>query len=98
MGIMPEQRDDMFLGDIFLYYRMYQKRQAKEWERARFLAWYSVLPYQKEGSKSTPFDVMKLDTDPTEEELKEWDEARRLEEIDEVKRIIQAHKDNGRQV
>jgi hypothetical protein len=38
MGIMPEQRDNMFLGEIFLYYRMYQKRQAKEWERARFLA------------------------------------------------------------
>lgn len=95
---MPDERGDWFLGDIFLYWRMYLKRQAREWERARFLAWYSVLPYQKEGSKSTPFDVMKLETDPTEEELKEWDEVRRLEEIDEVKRIIQAHKDNGRQV
>ena len=95
---MPEQRDDMFLGDIFLYYRMYQKRQAKEWERARFLAWYSVLPYQKEGSKSTPFDVMKLETDPTEDEMRDMQEQWKIDEELETKRIIQAHKDRGRQV
>ena len=98
MGIMPEQREEMFLGDIFLYYRMYQKRQAKEWERARFLAWYSVLPYQKEGSKSTPFDVMKLETDPTEEQMKEWELERANERNEEIERILQLHRERGRNV
>ena len=93
---MPEQREEMFLGDIFLYYRMYQKRQAKEWERARFLAWYSVLPYQKEGSKSTPFDVMKLETDPTEDEYRELQAQWEIDEALETKRIIKAHEDRGR--
>ena len=98
MGINPDERGDWFLGDIFLYWRMYQRKQAREWERTRMLAFYFTRCFDSKNSIKTPFQMFKLETDPSEEDWREWEEDRKQEEITEVKRILQAHKDRGRQV
>lgn len=88
---MPEVYYDLTPGELFRMYRMYNIRQTKEWERARFIAWYGTLPYRKKNDSSTPYDVMKLDTDPTEEDLARM----REEEAEEAKRIIEMYKSKG---
>ena len=51
---------------------MYNMRQAKDWERFRFMAWYSTLPYRSKGDSSSPYDIMKLETDPGEDDMKSY--------------------------
>lgn len=65
---MPDQYYDLTVGEILRHYRGYQKRESFQWERARFIAWYGSLPYLKKGANLQPEDIMKLPTDPTEEE------------------------------
>lgn len=65
---MPDQYYDLTVGEILRHYRGYQKRESFQWERARFIAWYGSLPYLKKGVNLQPEDIMKLPTDPTEEE------------------------------
>lgn len=65
---MPDQYYDLTIGEILRHYRGYQKRETHQWERARFLAWFGSLPYLKKGSNMQPEDIMKLSTDPTDEE------------------------------
>lgn len=65
---MPDQYYDLTIGEILRHYRGYQKRESYKWERARFIAWYGSLPYLKKGASMLPEDIMRLPTDPTEEE------------------------------
>lgn len=65
---MPDQFYDLTIGEILRHYRGYQKRESFQWERARFVAWFGSLPYLKKGSSMQPEDIMKLPTDPTDEE------------------------------
>lgn len=65
---MPDQYYDLTIGEILRHYRCYQKRESYQWERARFIAWFGSLPYLKKGSSMQPEDIMKLPTDPTDEE------------------------------
>lgn len=65
---MPDQYYDLTIGEILRHYRGYQKRESFQWERARFVAWFGSLPYLKKGSSMQPEDIMRLPTDPTEEE------------------------------
>lgn len=65
---MPDQYYDLTIGEILRHYRGYQKRESHQWERARFIAWFGSLPYLKKGSSLQPEDIMKLPTDPNEEE------------------------------
>lgn len=89
--MLPDAVHDLTPGELFRLYRMYNMRQSKEWERARFVAWYGTLPYRKKNDSSTPYDVMKLETDPTEEEL----EQMRLDEAAEAMRIVEMYKSKG---
>lgn len=76
---MPDQYYDLTIGEILRHYRGYQKRESFQWERARFVAWFGSLPYLKKGSSMKPEDIMRLPTDPSEEEraiiLKEQEAA-----------------------
>lgn len=65
---MPDQYYDLTIGELLRHYRGYQKRESLQWERARFIAWFGSLPYLKKGSNLQPEDIMRLPTDPTEEE------------------------------
>lgn len=65
---MPDQYYDLTIGEILRHYRAYQKRESFQWERARFIAWFGSLPYLKKGSSMQPEDIMKLPTDPSNEE------------------------------
>lgn len=65
---MPDQFYDLTIGEILRHYRGYQKRESHEWERSRFIAWFGSLPYLKKGSSVQPEDIMKLPTDPSDEE------------------------------
>lgn len=65
---MPEQYYDLTISEILRHNRAYQKREAHQWERARFIAWYGSLPYLKKGVHMEPEDIMSLPTDPTDEE------------------------------
>lgn len=49
-------------------YRGYHMRETRQWERARFIAWYGSLPYLKKGTVMQPEDIMTLPTDPSEED------------------------------
>lgn len=66
---MPDQYYDLTIGEILRHYRCYQKRESYQWERTRFIAWYGSLPYLKKGTIMQPEDIMKLPTDPSEEEM-----------------------------
>lgn len=65
---MPDQYYDLTISEILRHYHGYQKRESYQWERARFIAWFGSLPYQKKGTSIQPEDIMQLPTDPTEEE------------------------------
>jgi hypothetical protein len=82
---------DLTPGELFRLYRMYNIRQAKEWERARFVAWFSTLPYRSKGDNSSPYDIMKLETDPDEEELKKYQDR----EHEEALELIREYKERG---
>lgn len=68
------------------YYKGHQLRETYQWERARFIAWFGSLPYQKKGSNMQMEDIMKLSTDPTDEEK----EIIRQEQANELKRSTEA--------
>lgn len=68
LSFMPDEYYDLTIGEIRRFYRVYQKRETYQWERARFIAWYGSLPYLKKGSMMEPEDIMRLSTDPTDEE------------------------------
>lgn len=78
-------------GEVFRYYRGYQIRDAKEWEKIRFLAWFVIRPHDSKNSLPTPYDIMPLITDPSEDEIK----GMRSSEADEAKRIIEEYKRRG---
>lgn len=65
---MPDQYYDLTIGEILRHHRGYKKRESHQWERARFIAWFGSLPYLKKGSSLQLEDIMKLPTDPTDEE------------------------------
>jgi hypothetical protein len=78
-------------GEVFRMYRMYHIRQSKEWERVRFLAWYSSLPYRSKGDNSSPYEIMELETDPDEQEKKSYYEK----EQEEALQLIREYKERG---
>lgn len=83
---MPDQYYDLTIGEILRHYRGFQLRETYQWERARFIAWFGSLPYQKKGSNMQMEDIMKLSTDPTEEEKEEI----RKEEAERMKHAMDA--------
>jgi len=91
MGVMPDIMLKLTPGEILRYYRGYQLRQTKEWERARFLAWFVVRPHDSKNSLPTPYSIMELETDPSAEEI----EAMKRSEEDEALAIIKQYKERG---
>lgn len=91
LGYLPDVVLDLTPGELFRLYRMYNVRQSKEWERARFVAWYGSLPYRGKSDHTTPYDIMKLETDPTEEDL----QMMRKQEEEEALAIIRSYKERG---
>lgn len=83
---MPDQYYDLTIGEILRHYRGFQLRETYHWERARFIAWFGSLPYQKKGSNMQMEDIMKLATDPTDEEKQEM----RKEEAIRTKQAMDA--------
>lgn len=91
---MPDQYYDLTIGEILRHYRGYQKRESYQWERARFIAWFGSLPYLKKGSSMQPEDIMKLPTDPTDEERALIQKERE----EEMKQAMQAVFESYRQM
>lgn len=89
---MPDKMLTLTPGEILRYYRGYQLRQTREWERARFLAWFVVRPHDSKNSLPTPYSIMELETDPSVEEI----EAMKKNEEDEALAIIRQYKAEGR--
>lgn len=67
----------MTYKEVMNYGAGYFKRSEDEWKRARFIAFYSIIPHAKKGKIKKPEDLIKLPSDwqgkPTmsEEERKE---------------------------
>lgn len=95
MGILPNDADDMTVGDILMYYRMYKIRQSKEWERFRFVAWFNAKLYDDKNKLPTPQSILSLITDPDERELAE---SIREQNEAEIERILELHRQKGRNV
>ena len=76
-------------GEVFRYYRGYQMRQTREWERARFLAWFGVRPHDSKNSLPTPYSIMELETDPKPDDIK----AMQMDEEQEALEILRKYKE-----
>lgn len=87
---MPEQYYDMTVGEILRQYLGYELREVKKWERSRFIAWMGALPYDTKKRLREPYDIMKLPTDPTDEERRIMQEER-LVEMKEAARAMLLH-------
>ena len=79
-------------GEILRYYRGYQLRQTKEWERVRFLAWYGILPFDTKKSLPSPHSIMRLDIDPDDEQIAQMFKSEEQEALS----ILQYFKDKGK--
>lgn len=95
LGLLPREYYDLTISEIENAYWGYQIRQAKEWERARFMAWMGSLPYRDSKKPYTQYDVMELMTDPTEEELKEVAVQKQLEYDMQVEKMYEYYKSLG---
>lgn len=91
LGVKWAELDHITPGELFRLYRMYNVRQAKDWERFRFIAWYSTLPYRSKGDSSSPYDIMKLETDPGEDDMKSY----RQREHEDALQILKEYKERG---
>lgn len=92
---MPEQYYGLTIGEILRHYRGYQKRESHQWERARFIAWFGSLPYQKKGSGLQLEDIMKLPTDPTDEEKEIIRQEREAEMKEAVAKVFESYRKMG---
>lgn len=92
---MPDQYFDLTIGEIIRHYHGYQIRESKQWERARFIAWYGSLPYQKKGSNIQPEDVLKLPTDPTKEEKELLRQEREREANEMIQQVFENYRKMG---
>lgn len=81
----------MTIGEIFRYYRNYNIRQSKDWEKHRFVAWFGSLPYRSKTDSSTPYDIIKLITDPSQDEINEIKQSEEKEALS----IIEEYKQRG---
>lgn len=92
---MPDEYFDLTISEILRHYRGYQTREAHQWERARFIAWYGSLPYQKKNSRSLPEDILKLPTDPTEEERAIMQQEQEQEMKEAVIAVFESYRKMG---
>lgn len=92
---MPEQSYDMTIGEIVRHHRGYQKRESYQWERARFIAWYGSLPYLKKGAMMQPEDLMRLPTDPTDEERIELRKEQEKAERAALETVLETYRQMG---
>lgn len=92
---MPDQYFDLTVGEILRHYRGYQLRDTKQWERARFIAWFGALPYDSKNRLREPYDVMKLPTDPTDEERRIMQEERVQEMKDAARTMLDHYRQMG---
>jgi hypothetical protein len=95
---LPDQYYDLTIGEITRHYKAYQTRESKEWEKVRFLAWFGSLPYMKKNSHIQPEDIMKLKTDPTEEEREIMRLEREREADEYIKKVFENYRSLGYQV
>lgn len=95
---MPDQYYDLTIGEILRHHRGYQIRESKQWERARFIAWYGSLPYQKKNSRVEPEDIMKLPTDPTPEEKEIMRKEREQEMREAYQKVLESYRQMGFEV
>lgn len=79
MNYLPDEANDLTVGEIMRYYRGGQVRQSRSWEQTRELMF---LIYRALGSKGTKdvYDFLPLMTDPTETERAEM-KAEKEEEL-----------------
>lgn len=66
-------------------------RQTREWERARFLAWFIVRPHDSKNSLPTPYHILELETDPSSEDIRNMQVDEEKEALD----IIKQYKEKG---
>lgn len=95
LQLMPDQFYDLTIGEIFRHYRGYQIRESYQWERARFIAWFGSLPYQKKGSNMKLEDIMTLPTDPSEEEKELIRIEQEAEMKDAVLKVFESYRKMG---
>lgn len=50
----------MTYKEVMNYGAGYFKRSEDEWKRARFIAFYSIIPHAKKGKIKKPEDLLKL--------------------------------------
>jgi hypothetical protein len=93
--LLPEQYYDLTIGEILRHYRGYQTRESYQWERARFIAWFGSLPYQKKGSNMKLEDIMTLPTDPTDEEREIIRQGQEAEMKDAVLKVFESYRKMG---
>jgi hypothetical protein len=92
---MPDQYYDLTVGEILKHYRGYQKRESYQWERARFIAWFGSLPYQKKGAGLQVEDIMKLPTDPTDEERELIRKEQEIEAKEAMVKVFESYRKMG---
>lgn len=67
MNYLPDQADDLTVGEILRYYRGCQLRRAHSWEETRELMFLIYKALGSKGAKDV-YEFLPLMTDPTEEE------------------------------
>ena len=94
MNYLPDQADDLTVGEIQKYYRGYQMRQARSWEETRE---FMFMVYRALGSKGAKdvYEFLPLMTDPTEEERRVMKEERAKEAIEQYNNIINYWQSKG---
>ena len=92
---MPDQFYDLTIGEIMRHHRGYQMREVHQWERARFIAWFGSLPYQKKGANIQLEDIMTLPTDPTAEEREVIRQEQIAKERETIETVLQTYRQMG---
>lgn len=94
MNYLPDEADDLTVGEIKRYYRGWQVRQSRSWEQTRELMF---LIYRALGSKGTKdvYEFLPLMTDPTDAERAEMKAEKEKQLIEEGNNILNYWQSKG---
>jgi hypothetical protein len=95
LNLLPNQYFDMTIGEILRHWNGYETRNSKSWERARFIAWVGAQPYAGKGQLKEQYDLLRLPTDPTEEERTEMRKDAEEEMKNAARKIFEHYKQMG---
>jgi hypothetical protein len=94
-GMSPEGFWDSTIREVLLIIQGYRKRELAEWERTRFEAYIVYCSVTEKEKREPIYKFLELDSDPTEEELRELQEKQEQERMKKAQEDYEYYKTLG---